>query len=202
MPKVAALIVGIDGWEKYTLPLVESLKKHQPDCNIVTVDNASITPYPRYEANCFVTRIARSCYSYAINWAKDYADQIYGESDYYIVLSNDVLCTGSFVGMLEADSVTGPQLEQDHGLQWLMGWCVAIPKDVWNKLEGWDENFQVSSWEDVDFSHRVLKSDYYLIHNSKFPFIHLDQKQRFTIINNYWQSEVHNRDYFKRKHGL
>lgn len=195
--KVAALIIGIDGWEKYTYPLVRSIGEYQPECQIVVIDNASIKPYPsRY----FVHRTERLCYSAAINKAKHTADNLYGESDFYIVLSNDVLCTGSFVGMLETDSVTGVELEQDHGLQWLKGWCVVIPKTVWDNTGGWDENFQISSWEDVDFSYRVLNSKYYLIHNSAFPFKHLDQKQRFTIVSDYWQSEVHNKAYFYNKH--
>lgn len=64
--KMAALIIGIDGWEKYTLPLVESLKRHEPDCRIVVVDNASATPYP---AMGYVHRTERLCYSAAINRA-------------------------------------------------------------------------------------------------------------------------------------
>lgn len=195
--KISCLIIGIDGWEKYTLPLVESIQKYQPDSNIVVVDNASVTPYPKHD---YVIRTERLCYSAAINWAKKCSDELYGESDYYIVLSNDVLCTGSFSGMLERDSVTGVELEQDHGLQWLKGWCVSIPSIVWKELKGWDENYKISSWEDVDFSHRVLKSKYYLIHNSAFPFKHLDQMQRFTITPDYWQSEVHNKQYFYNKH--
>ena len=61
--RVAALIIGIDGWEKYTLPLVESLKLHEPDCQIVVIDNASETAYP---AMGYVHRTDRLCYSAAI----------------------------------------------------------------------------------------------------------------------------------------
>lgn len=195
--KIACLIIGIDGWEKYTLPLVESIQKYQTDCNIVVIDNDSDTTYPKYD---YIVRTERLCYSAAINWAKYLSDILYGESDYYIVLSNDVLCTGKFEALLNPLNVVGPQLEQDHGLIWLMGWCLAIPKQCWNDLNGWDENFQISSWEDVDFSHRVLQSKYNLVVNPLFPFKHLDQMQRFNISPNYWQSEVHNKEYFYNKH--
>ena len=31
---VAALIVGIDNWERYTRPLVDSIRQHEPDDRI------------------------------------------------------------------------------------------------------------------------------------------------------------------------
>lgn len=38
---IAAIIVGIDGWHEYTLPLVESIRKYESECYVVVVDNAS-----------------------------------------------------------------------------------------------------------------------------------------------------------------
>src|SRR5690349_15721229 len=93
MPKVVALIIGIDGWEQYTLPLMFSLAKYEPSCELVVIDNASQTPYPAID---YVHRTERTCYSKAINTAAGIA----GPADWYIVLSNDVLCTGPFVNEL------------------------------------------------------------------------------------------------------
>lgn len=196
--KVAALIIGIDGWQEYTLPLVQSLHSHEPECDFVVIDNASNVPYPKYD---FVHRTERLCYSKAINTAHD----LIGPADWYIVLSNDVLCTGPFAYMLEQmppDTIVGPQQWAEHGYTWLVGWCVAIPANVWDAMGGWDENYRVSSVEDVDFSTTALERGFNLAHCPDLPFVHLDQRQRFTLIPDYWQSEAHNWNYFRKKHGV
>lgn len=199
MLKVAALIIGIDGWEQYTKPLIESIQRHEPTCKLVVIDNASKIPYPWLP---FVHRTERLCYAKAINDAA----RIAGEYDWYIILSNDVLCTGSFVEFLSkvpSNSLVGPCLKKiQDKIPYLEGWCVAASRLVWNTLGGWDEKFQVSSWEDVDFSLTSLKCGFNLTHAEQFPFVHLDQKQRFNLIPNYWDSESHNINYFARKHGL
>lgn len=194
--KVAALIIGIDGWETYTEHLVQSIQYHEPDCKIVVIDNESQKPYPQLD---YVYRIERSCYSKSINTAKAIA----GYADWYIVLSNDVFCTNRFIHLLEAmqpDWVVGPKLMINQGWQYIEGWCVCIPNKIWHQLDGWDENYKVSSWEDVDFSVSALEHGFSLAHCPDIPFLHLDQKQRFTIIDNYWDSETHNVKYFKEKH--
>jgi len=193
--KVAALIIGIDGWERYTLPLVESLKLHEPDCRIVVIDNASQTPYP---AMGYVHRTERLCYSAAINRAAEIA----GAADWYMILSNDVICEGSFVRYLAAsggDGIIGPCLKKVHGFPYLEGWCVCAPSVAWQALGGWDENFRVSSWEDVDFSTRALETGFNLSYGD-IPFRHLDQRQRFGLVADYWDSEKHNIEYFMQRH--
>lgn len=199
MLKVAALIIGIDGWEKYTNPLVESICRHEPACKIVVIDNASQTPYPDL---AFVHRTERLCYAKAINKAAEVA----GNCDWYIVLSNDVLCTGPFIEALKntpTNYLVGPCLKKiQDKIPYLEGWCVAASGLAWNTLGGWDEKYLVSSWEDVDFSLTAMKCGFNLAYAPDFPFVHLDQKQRFTLIPDYWASEDHNIRYFARKHQV
>ena len=192
--KIAALIIGIDGWEKYTEPLIRSINHYQPDCEIVVIDNESAKSYPQLP---FVHRTERLCYSAAINRAHEIA----GDADWYIVLSNDVLCEGAFTHHLESltDCIMGPCLRETHGFAYLEGWCVCVPTQVWNSLGGWDERFQVSSWEDVDFSQSTIEAGYDVVFDESLPFVHLDQRQRFTLIENYWDSEKHNAAYFIKK---
>jgi hypothetical protein len=194
--KVSALIIGIDGWEQYTHPLIKSIEQHERLCDIVVIDNASSKPYPELWCTHHTERL---CYSAAINAAHRFAHK----PDWYIVLSNDVLCNGPFFYMLEHlphNAIAGPHLMQNQGWTYLEGWCVCVPAPVWNALGGWDEQFQVSSWEDVDFSTSALEHGYNLAHCPDIPFIHLDQRQRFGLISNYWESEVANLKYFLTKH--
>lgn len=204
--KIAALIIGIDGWEQYTDPLVKSIHRHEPDCEVFVIDNASKQAYPDMP---WVNRTGRLCYSAAINRAHEIANTKTwwgpptGGYDWYIVLSNDVLCTGPFSHMLKKlhDVVAGPLLMTNQGWSYIEGWCVCIPSNVWATVGGWDEQFQVSSWEDVDFSVSAVEKGFSLEHMPDLPFVHLDQRQRFGIVPNYWESEVHNVRYFAEKHG-
>lgn len=192
---VTCLIIGIGGWEEYTAPLVASLQEHEPTAGIVVIDNESANAYPILP---YVVRTPRLSYAAAINRAASLANP----SDWYIVLSNDVLCTGPFVADLadRRDCIVGPQIRQTHGFRYLEGWCVAAPANVWDVLAGWDANYQVSSWEDVDFSVRAAGAGFAVTHVPTFPFRHLDQRQRFTLVPDYWDSEAHNVAYFMRKH--
>lgn len=200
--KCAAIIIGIDGWEKYTKPLVESIEKHEPDCVITVVDNASKEPYPA-TGKAAIQRTERLCYSAAINAGKRYMD-----ADWYIVLSNDVLCTGPFVHILEGysdDNVVGPLLLETPipgmGLvPYLEGWCMAFSRRAWDAIGGFDEGFIMSSFEDVDASHEARKAGFWLTEDKEFPFKHLDQKQRFYLPG-YGGSEDHNMRRFMAKNG-
>ena len=117
---VAAIIVGIDGWEKYTKPLIESIVIHEPDCGIVVVDNESQEPYPdlkHWHSSRFEqTRVDRLCYSAAINWGKRL---IYSSwADWIVVLSNDVLCTSPFIHLLAEygdGDIVGPLIKNVLG---------------------------------------------------------------------------------------
>lgn len=203
MTTIAAIIVGIDGWQEYTLPLVESIRKHSA-CRIVVIDNASTEPYPALpDAPMLqVCRTERLSYSAAINYGKRIIDGWHGTPDWYIVLSNDVLCTSPFAHLLEPlpPCVAGPQLWHEHGLRWIVGWAVCIKREVWEAVNGWDEQFIMSSWEDVDISTSALEKGYPLAHMPELPFVHLDQKQRFGLPG-YAGSESHNYHYFAAKHN-
>lgn len=215
MTSIACIIVGIDNWQKYTLPLIESIREHEPSCSIVVVDNASSEPYPRIDLplrNLNIHRTERLCYSAAINYGKScfwmYSIGSTGVHettyDWYIVLSNDVICTGPFAHMLVEygdGDIIGPLLKEVYGYPYLEGWAVFIPRRAWDAIGGWDENFKVSSWEDVDFSTSALEKGFGLTEDRRLPFTHLDQKQRFNLIANYWESEAHNQAYFMQKHG-
>ncbi len=204
---VAAIIIGIDGWERYTLPLIESIQKHEPTCTPLVIDNASKEPYPHTLWPSLAIPVWRTeerlCYSAAINLGKQRLDD-WKPYDWYIVLSNDVLCVGPFAHILaeyDDNNIVGPQLWHEHGLDWIVGWCMAIPAKVWDTVGGFDPNFTYSSWDDVDMSHSARRAGFGLIEDTDLPFVHLDQKQRFGLPG-YAGSEGINRNYFMRKHGL
>lgn len=208
---IAAIIVGIDGWEQYTLPLIRSIQQHEPDAVLVVVDNASATPYPALSGmyDPYMLRTERLCYSAAINAGKRVLDSDDVYPDWYIVLSNDVLCTGPFAHILAEygdGDLVGPclkhvDIEQVGRVPYLEGWTVAVPIGIWDTIDDWDEGMQISSYEDVEYSHRARVNGFGLIEDPALPFVHLDQKQRFYLVPNYWDSEYHNRARFIEKYG-
>lgn len=200
MSEIACLIIGIDGYETYTLPLIQSIQRHEPECRLIVVDNASEPPYQHLAPNVRVERTERLCYSAAINHAARIAE----DADWFLVLSNDVLCTAPFAHLLATvnpDVVLGPCLKRNEAATYLEGWCVAASRLVWERLGGWDEGYQGSSWEDVDFSVSAVEQGF-LLATAPLPFVHLDQRQRFAVIPDYWSTERANIEYFRRKHGV
>jgi hypothetical protein len=193
---VCALIIGIDGWDRYTYPLIQQITACEPDCKIVVIDNASAEPYPELP---IVHRTERLCYSAAINEAK----RIAGESQWTIVLSNDVRCHGQFAEMLltSQPGVYGPYMAHNSGWNYIEGWCVCVPESIWQALGGWDERFLVSSWEDVDFSQSVREAGYPVVEDKSIPFVHLNQAQRFRLPE-YPGTEMTNFNYFFGKHPI
>src|SRR3989304_2785005 len=188
---IACIIIGIDGYEKYTMPLAQSIKRHEPEGWIAVIDNASKEPYPQFDPDsgfyprAMVFQTERLCYSAAINFGKE----MVGDADWYIVLSNDVLCTAPFAHILEGysdDNVVGPLLLETPipgmgMVPYLEGWCMAFSRRVWTAINGFDETYLMSSFEDVDASHEARKAGFWLVEDKTFPFKHLDQKQRFYL---------------------
>lgn len=206
-PSIAAIIVGIDGWEQYTLPLVRSINAYEPDCLVVVVDNDSAPPYPTHRygndtgANCNDIRIKRSCYSRAINVGKDTFATHDIRPDWYIVLSNDVLCTAPFADILasyDGNDLVGPLMKDELGSPYLEGWCVCVPAAAW---QPWDERFLGSDYEDVAYSTAARQRGVGLVEDKSLPFVHLDQRQRYHVVDDFAGKNAHNRALFLREYA-
>jgi len=195
---IAAIIVGIDGWEKYTKPLIESIRDHEPECLITVVDNDSKPLYPlhpyRWVNTIYTNRI---CYSAAINRGKAH----WTSMDWYIVLSNDVLCTGPFAHLLSEygdGDLVGPLMKDELGFPYLEGWCVCVPSAAW---QPWDERFLGSDYEDVAYSTAARQRGFGLIEDRELPFKHIDQRQRYYVVDNFAGKNAHNRELFLREYA-
>lgn len=202
--RIVAIVVGIDGYDEYTEPLLRSIWAHERDCDLTVIDNESEWSYPWFSdpstvgrGFCYTERVSRCNYSTAINRGHFMSSS----ADWYIVLSNDVLCTGPFSDLLagyDGKDLVGPLMKQAHGFDYLEGWCVCIPGRAWVP---WDEHFLGSDYEDVDYSTRARKRGFGLVEDTSLPFVHLDQRQRFHVVPDFWAKNSHNRDLFLRKHG-
>ncbi|MBO3086548.1 glycosyltransferase [Cellulomonas fengjieae] len=60
-------------------------------------------------------------------------------------------------GTMRASSRRPPGAEPDSYEEWLSGACLAFGAGLWARVGGFDEDYFLY-WEDVDFSHRVLRA--------------------------------------------
>jgi hypothetical protein len=198
---VLVVIISINNWERYTLPLIQSTLKHEPTTHIVVIDNDSDTPYPQTEG-VTILRTRRLCYSAALNHGVKNCGV---DWDYLISVSDDVLVTGPFFDHLRAlppGCMGGPAVSKIVHYYYVGGWCMVIPRHVWETVGEFDGNFLVSAWEDADYSWRVMEAGGRLILMEGFPFYHLDQRQRQKTTFDIGKVHIWNGAYFERKHHI
>lgn len=196
--EVQIIIVGIDGWEEYTLPAVESILKYEPAAWLVVVDAASKTPYPAYPGVDVLRLDESPSYAYAINQAIEASPHVDG----YLILNNDVLCTAPFLHLLDGlpdNAIYGRQIITENSLTWLGLWLCLLPRKIYEKVGAWDEDFKLCGFEDADYCLRA-KQDGFETQFLDLPFFHLWGKTRWGLTG-YENVRQANREHFREKHG-
>jgi len=206
---LSVIIVGIDDWERYTRPLIADIWTHEPDANIVVVDNASATPYPKGEHIHRTDK--RLGYAEALNWGIDRA----GDSDWYVVMNNDVRVHKAFTKRVESlatSTLYGFKKWTGHELlkskpDYLSSWCMLISREVWHKIGKFDEAFTPMYFEDIDYCIRAAKEGIPLIEfdRDEWGIVHLymDKEQARADFKEK-KAELLNSlmNYLKEKHGI
>jgi hypothetical protein len=203
--KVAVCTVGIDGWDEYTKPLIDSVLKHEVTTTVVAIDNCSDSSYPEEYDIAYIRRTGeRLCYAAALNLAHDIADDEMGYHDWYIFLGNDTLCAGPFYHILKQTPpgiMAGSGIYQIIHYKYISGWGMVIPRSTWEIVGRFDEDYTISAWEDVDYAYRVQLAGLRLHKLEGWPIFHVDQQQR----QQKWAiNHVHiwNGALFERKHKI
>ena len=153
--KITAIVVGIDGWEEYTRPLIDGIKQHSPSIDVVCLDNFSDDPYPEdHRVACTPRRMG---YAAAMN----YGLSLVQVSDWYMPMNNDIAITGDlsyiFRG-LDPHCLHGPAINKVAGVNdgdFLNGWIYAISNELLQTIGLFDEAFKVNWFEDADYSFRA-----------------------------------------------
>ncbi len=199
---LAIIIVGIDGWETYTKPAIESILKYEPQAHITVIDAGSKTPYPVDRENGLPIAIERMEYSGSYAEAINLGIMLNWQADGYLILNNDVLCTAPFLHLvdnLSDKAIYGRQIITEHDLTWLGLWLCLLPTRVSFLVGKWDENFKLCGFEDADYCLRAKEHGF----ETRFvdlPFIHLWGKTRWGLTG-YENVREQNRQYFQQKHG-
>jgi hypothetical protein len=114
---LVSVIVGVGEWERYTKPLLDSIRVHMPSMEVVCVDNGSC--YPDYEGVKMIRTPEVICYAGGLNEGLNNAP----ESDWYLILNNDILIEKSFdIRHFEDDNLYGFIQYPFGKYQYLAGW--------------------------------------------------------------------------------
>lgn len=201
--KIATIIIGIGEWEKYTLPLLKSIIKHQPNTRIILVDNGNNYPEEFENVNIIKT-YAILDYSAAIN----VGFAMLRDEEWVLIINNDVLCIAPFsdyIKGLKTNVVYGNNLHRDfklfhHTIPFTDGWIMAMSRKLINSVGEFDTNFKIACAEDADYCFRAGKLGY-KIKKSSLPFKHLKAKTRRKF-DNFKQQRLDNIAYLVDKHEL
>ena len=129
------------------------------------------------------------------------------DGDTLLFLNNDILIKGDYISPLEK---AGPQLANfDTGwnvfggkiISYLVGWCLAMRKEIFNDLGGFDEQFSPAYYEDVDLCYNASQKGYKL-QSVWVPLDHLPEGQSGNQLDDKRGITEANRVKFAEKWGL
>ncbi|TWT57556.1 Glycosyl transferase family 2 [Thalassoglobus neptunius] len=212
------IIIAQFGRSDLTVNCVQSLIEHHPAlAEILIVDDGSRTPEvaslqsAQFENCTILRRPTRSGVTASWNFAARFA-----RGKTLIFLNNDAITTGEWCGELTSplkdDSclMTGPEWRPAVDLSiemreaWkveslLSGWCFAIQRDVFETLNGFDENLQLY-FSDTDLQCRCLDQfGSHAIHAVEdLPLRHLGQQttRGLATRSQQWNND---RSHFEKK---
>lgn len=194
---ITVILVGIGDWERYTEPAIGSILKHEPEARIVVVDNGCQYPdrFPGVRKFVKVTPIAS--YAQAINCGVNATI----DSDYWIILNNDILCTDPFIEQVKRfprNAIRANTINCRGSYGWIDGWHYCIPRQVWEQIGPFDETFQAAAFEDADYTIRAQKLGIDVIQTNQ-PFKHLWTHNRYKV-DRFWHLREQNKRYLLQKY--
>lgn len=198
---LAVIIVGIDQWAEFTLPAIQSIRKHEQDARIIVVDAASKTPYPTmWDIGITSIRLDHSpSYAYALNQGIRAA----GKADWYLLLNNDVYLHNPItptIETLDPSAIYGRQIIEEAGHRWLGLWLMLLPAWIWRMVGEFDERFLLCGFEDADYCIRAKALGVETC-PVDLPFHHYWGKTRWGLPH-YSAVRADNMDYLEAKHGI
>ena len=194
---ITVIIVGLGQWDTFTKRAIDSIRYHEQDLRIVVMDIGGSYPAKYDGAEIVVLRDSPS-YAYAINCGVEYAK----ESDWYLILNNDVFLKDRITPIIELcdpNKIYGRQIITENGHVWLGLWLALISRKTFETVGAFDENYLVCGFEDADYCIRAKMLGIDTEH-VPLPFHHYWGKTRWGIPS-YPTIREANIDYFESKWG-
>lgn len=199
---ITAVIVGVGEWERYTKPLLDSVKRFMPSMRVVLVDNGS--HYPDTEGVMTVRTDEVVSYPEALNIGIETA----GHSSWYLILNNDIIIERSFsVDDFDRKSLYGFIAYNFRQYRYLAGWAMFIPYEALHDVGLFDPELKPMWFEDADYCIRAHKAGYSLVvlDREDYGIRHFEDEnmdERKAYMNKNMVSRQRNRQYVERKHDI
>jgi GT2 family glycosyltransferase len=196
MPELAIVMIGMDGWQEWTKPALDSVCLHMPDASVVVVDHGR-EAYPIYPGVKFIRLAEPASYSHAINLGVAFA----GNADWYLIINNDVKVFEPLdVSKLDPSFIYAKRILHENHLTWIDSWLVLASHTVWDLVGPWDECFLMCGFEDADWCKRAAELGI-AVHPLTWNIKHFWGKTRWKLPG-YKEQRLRNIRYFAEKHGL
>lgn len=107
-----------------------------------------------------------------------------------IFLNNDIIVKGDYITAIDRalkkeprslvraqliDGDTGWNVFNGHPLHYLVGWCLAMTRETYNDLGGFDERYSPAYYEDIDLCYHAQK-EHYELKEVFLPLQHLGEQ--------------------------
>lgn len=203
---ITAVIVGVNEWERFTLPCIQSIRACDPDLSLVVVDNGSDPPYPP-GYNAFPL-LKTACYASALNYGMACAE----EPDWYVLLNNDILfhkpITDRF-DSLDAGTLYGFQYFHRPAAfpfcDYLASWGLFLSAQMARGVGEFDDALTPMYFEDADYCIRAVRAGFQikLLDWQDWGIEHLGRVgEREDYMHKHMRAREKNRAYLKGKHGF
>ena len=178
------IIVGIDQWEKYTKPAIESLIEMEPQTEIVVVDNISNPPYPEVPGVTMLRPDKRLGYAAALNYGAQHGAK---HHDWLFFLNNDILFHKPFIDRFseysDDNTIYGfwtHEIDNGNPMKYLPSWAMLIHSNLFYSLGMFDDTYVPMGYEDADICIRATRAGAELKELDRFDFgiEHLPRKNR------------------------
>ncbi len=172
-----------------TLSLVRQIHQFEPESEVIVIHDTQDDEMDELP-NCRLIRNRGVGVTAAWNHGVEEAS-----NELVILLNNDVVCTGPFVGRLYAgERCIGGVRQRVEGMigaaanslpggpasLWLEGWCLSFLRSCWSMIGGFDESMSLY-FSDLDFQVRAVGKDLSLVLCSGVPFRHLGHQTTRTM---------------------
>ncbi len=189
---------GYEHLEDFVIPFVTSVMAHEPWANLTIVDNGSPTPYPEVVETFPVARTDNLAILTSFNKA------ISGDWDWLVITDTDVLCRAPFlaeIAKLDPHNLYGRQMFHDGDLSWFDSWMLIIPRQAWDELGKFDEDFKLTgAFQDMDYCIRAQRAGYGL-ETVNLPFEHIGANTTHKSPD-FWANREYNKQLVQDKHGI
>lgn len=175
-----------DDVEQWAIPLIREIHEHEPNARVVLE----------------VVKPGEGSYAASMNtlasmWLSEFDD------DYFIPMNADVSCRAPFlenVATVPQTMLCGATINERDGLSWIDGWIYIIPRQVWNTVGEFDENFKIACFEDADYTWRA-EAEGFDISKVNLPFVHYRASPRMRV-KDFWKIRKQNQAYLAEKWNL